>query len=82
MCLAVPGKVISVDRSNPDLKMARVQFGAVMKDICIQWLDEVKEGDYILAHVGTAISKIDEADALSTLEVLREMDQAMEQDLS
>lgn len=73
MCLAVPGKILSIDKSNPDLLMAQVQFGKAIREICIQWVDDVKVGDYILAHVGTALSKIDEADALYTLNALREM---------
>jgi hydrogenase expression/formation protein HypC len=73
MCLAVPGQVISIDNSDPDMKMARVKFGAAIKDICIQWVDNLKPGDYILAHVGTALSKVDEEDARFTLEALRAM---------
>lgn len=73
MCLAVPGKILSIDPSNPDLKMARVQFGEAVREICIQWVNDVAIGDYIIAHVGTALSKIDEADAKYTLDALREM---------
>jgi len=73
MCLAVPGKILSIDLSKPELKMARVQFGEAIREICIQWVDGVEIGDYILAHVGTALSKIDETDALFTLDALREM---------
>ena len=73
MCLAVPGKILSIDESNPELKMARVQFGEAIREICVQWIDDVAIGDYIMAHVGTALSKIDEADALFTLNALREM---------
>jgi hydrogenase expression/formation protein HypC len=53
--------------------MARVQFGETVREICIQWVDHVAIGDYILAHVGTALGKIDEADAKYTLDALREM---------
>lgn len=73
MCLAVPGKVISIDDSNSDLKMAKVNFGGVMKDICIQWLPEVSVGDYVLAHVGFALNKIDQKDAEETIEILKQM---------
>ena len=73
MCLAVPGKVISIDRGDPELKMARVNFSGVVKEVCVQWLPEVKEGDYILAHVGMALNVVDEKDALETLELLKEM---------
>ncbi len=73
MCLAVPGKILSIDESNPELKIARVQFGEAIREISVQWIDDVAIGDYILAHVGTALSKIDEADAKYTLDALREM---------
>lgn len=73
MCLAVPGKILSIDNSNPDIRMAKVQFGEAVRDISIQWLDDVKVGDYIMAHVGTALSKVDEKDAAFTLNALREM---------
>mgnify|MGYP000813293464 CR=1 FL=1 len=49
MCLAVPGKIISIDRSIPEMTMAKVDFGGILKNICIEWVD-VKQGDYILAH--------------------------------
>jgi hydrogenase expression/formation protein HypC len=73
MCLAVPGQVIFIDDHDPDMKMARVKFGEAIREICIQWVDNVKIGDYIMAHVGTALSKVDEEDALMTLEALRAM---------
>ena len=73
MCLAVPGKIVSIDESNPDLRMAKVNFGGVNKDICIQWLPEVQVGEYILAHVGFALNKVDEKDAEETIRILREM---------
>ena len=73
MCLAVPGKVTSIDDSNPELKMANVNFSGVSKDVCVQWLPDVKIGDYVLVHVGFALNKIDEKDAEETLKILREM---------
>ena len=73
MCLAIPGKVISIDLSDPDMKMAKVKFGEIIKDICIQWLDDVEVGNYVIAHIGTALSKVDEADAKYTLDALKEM---------
>jgi hydrogenase expression/formation protein HypC len=73
MCLAVPGKVVSIDESNPELKMAKVSFNGVAKEVCIQWLDDVKVGDYVLVHVGFALNKVDEKDAEETLKIFREM---------
>ena len=46
MCLAIPGKIVNIDRSEPDLTMAKVDFSGIMKDICIQWVD-VSEGDLL-----------------------------------
>jgi len=66
MCLAVPGKILSIDASVSELKMAKVDFGGVAKSICVQWLD-VGVGDYIIAHAGMAISKIDKEEAEQTL---------------
>jgi len=73
MCLAVPGKITSIDESNPELKMAKVNFNGVTKDVCVQWLPEVKVGEYVLVHVGFALNKIDEKDAEETLQMLKEM---------
>jgi len=73
MCLAIPGKILSIDESNPEIRMARVQFGATIRDISIQWIEGLKAGDYIMAHIGTALSKVDEDDAKFTLDALREM---------
>jgi len=73
MCLAVPGKVTSIDDSNPELKMAKVNFNGVTKDICIQWLPDVKIDDYVLVHVGFALNTIDEKDAIETIQMLKQM---------
>ncbi len=73
MCLAVPGKVTSIDESNPELKMAKVNFNGVTKDICIQWLSDVKIDDYVLVHVGFALNTIDEKDAIETIQILKAM---------
>ena len=73
MCLAVPGKVVTIDPSDPEMIMAKVDFSGILKDVCVQWLPEVKEGDYVLTHVGMALNIVDEKDAMETLELLREM---------
>ena len=73
MCLAVPGKVMTIDESNPELKMAKVNFSGIVKDICVQWLPEVKTGDYVLAHVGMALNILDEEEALETISLIREL---------
>ena len=73
MCLAIPGKIISIDKSNPDLAMARVDFSGIVKEICVQWLPEAREGDYILAHVGMALNILDEEEALETINLINEL---------
>ena len=72
MCLAIPGKIISIDRSEPELAMARVDFSGIPKNICNQWVD-VTEGDYILAHAGMAISVVNAQEAEETLEDLKKL---------
>lgn len=74
MCLAVPGKVISIekkDESKPHI--AQVDFAGVVQNVCIDWLPEVEVGEYVIVHVGFALNKIDEKEALETLDILREM---------
>jgi len=79
MCLAAPGKIITIDQSNPDLKMAKVDFSGVIKDICIEWLPEAEVGSYVLAHVGTALSLVNEEDALASLNTLNEIGGLLEE---
>ena len=78
MCLAIPGKIISIDNSNSELKMAKVNFGGILKDACIQWLDDVKEGDYIIVHAGFALNKLDTKEAEETIRILTEMSNMIE----
>lgn len=73
MCLAIPGKIISVNNNDSGLKMAKVNFAGVKKDICVEWLNKPKVGEYVLVHVGFALSKIDQQDAEETLDILRQM---------
>jgi len=72
MCLAVPGKVLTIDASGP-LRMGKVDFGGVEMDICMEFLPEAGVGDYVLAHVGTALTLMSEEDAQATLDALREL---------
>ncbi len=68
MCLAIPGKVEMFEESFP--KMGKVNFGGIRKAICFEMLPEAKVDDYVLVHVGFAISIVDEAEAKETLEML------------
>jgi hydrogenase expression/formation protein HypC len=72
MCLGIPGKVTEI-RDEAGLAMGKVDFGGVRKDACLAYLPEVKLGDYVIVHVGFAISRVDEEEALKTLEILAEM---------
>jgi hydrogenase expression/formation protein HypC len=72
MCLAVPGKVLDIDTSGL-LKMSKVDFGGIRKSVCVEWIEDLSVGDYVIVHVGCAISKMDEQEALTTLDLLRQM---------
>lgn len=72
MCLAVPGQIISVDESNPGLRMAKVSFAGIIKDICIEWLPNAGVGDFVLSHAGTALSKVDAEEAEITLNIFEQ----------
>jgi hydrogenase expression/formation protein HypC len=79
MCLAIPGKVLTVTDSGPR-RMARVDFGGVAREACLDFVPEANVGDYVLVHVGFAISRIDAEEAERTLALLREMGEALQQD--
>jgi hydrogenase expression/formation protein HypC len=72
MCLAIPGKVEAIAEEN-GLRMGRVNFGGVVKRVCLDYVPEIVAGDYTIVHVGFALSRIDEAEAIKTLEVFRTM---------
>ena len=71
MCLAIPGRVEQIIEG--DIRMGRVNFGGVVKNVCLDYVPEVSVGDYTIVHVGFALSKIDEETALETLELFRKM---------
>jgi len=72
MCLAIPGKVLDIDRSVSPV-MGNVSFSGVQKKVCLEWLPEVRVGQYVIVHVGFALSTVDEQEALETLKMLKEM---------
>jgi hydrogenase expression/formation protein HypC len=78
MCLAIPGKVLSID-TNVQPTMGVVSFGGVEKRVCLEWTDDVKLGDYVIVHVGFAISKMDEQEALETLKLIAEIDGGLDE---
>lgn len=71
MCLGVPGKIVSV-AERAGLPMAKVDFGGVVREVCLSYTPEAKPGDYVVVHVGFAISRLDEAEARRVFEYLEE----------
>jgi hydrogenase expression/formation protein HypC len=74
MCLGIPGKVVSTYREH-DLIMGKVDFGGVQKRVCLEHVLEIQIGDYVLVHVGFALSRIDEKEAQRVFEFLEGMNQ-------
>ena len=73
MCLAIPGKIISIDESISELRMAKVNISGSVVDACVEWLPEAGIGDYVVVHVGMAIAKVDETDAIEAFAIFDEM---------
>lgn len=72
MCLGVPGKIIEVYEAD-NLKMGKVDFGGVVREACLAYVPEAQVGEYVVIHVGFAISKVSEEEAQATLDLLREI---------
>ena len=77
MCLAISGKVVETFDQR-GLYMARVQFGGIIREACLEYVPETQVGEYVLVHVGFAISRVDEAEAERTYQALRDLDQLTE----
>jgi hydrogenase expression/formation protein HypC len=77
MCLAIPGKIIEI--TDEENNLAKVDVGGVRRNINISMLEDVSVGDYVLIHVGFAMSKIDEQQALESLKLLQEMAEYMDE---
>ncbi len=75
MCLAIPGKIESISGDEPLTRMGKVNFGGVVKDVALAYVPDARIGDYVLVHVGFAISQIDEEEAAKTLKLFREMEE-------
>lgn len=73
MCLAIPGKIKTIETQMDGLvRMAKVQFGGISKEASLEMVPQAKEGDYVLVHVGVAISVVNEEEAKKTFEFLKE----------
>ena len=72
MCLGVPGKIVEISEKD-GLLMGKIDFGGVYREACLAYVPEAKVGDYTLVHVGFALNLLDEAEALETLAMIREL---------
>jgi len=78
MCLAVPGKITSISGEDPLLRTGKVDFGGILKEASLAYVPEAQVGDYVIVHVGFAISRLDQAEANKVFEYLREMEDLSE----
>ena len=81
MCLAIPGKLTSISgQLDETFRFGKVSFGGIMKEVNLSMVPDAQVGDYVLVHVGVAISKVDEEEAMQTLEYLKLMGEMNELD--
>ncbi len=80
MCLAIPARIVQINRIDPAIDTAVVELGGVLREVSIALVPEAEVGDYVLVHVGYAISKIDPAEAEETLRLMHEMAQLLSSD--
>jgi len=73
MCLAIPGRILEISTEN-GVRAGRVQFGGITREACLDLVPEAAVGDYVLVHVGFAITRVDAEEAARTLQILEEMD--------
>lgn len=81
MCLGIPGQIVDTIEVT-GLLMGTVDFGGVTRDVCLVYVPQARVGDFVIVHVGFAISLVDEVEARRTLEILQTMGDALEQELS
>jgi len=72
MCLGIPGRVVDLE-DDRGLRMGRVEFGAIRREVCLEYVPDAQPGDWVLVHVGFALSRIDEAEATRIFELLEQM---------
>lgn len=78
MCLAVPGQIVDIEGEDPLLRTGRVNFAGIVKRVNLSYTPEAKPGDYVLVHVGFALSTVDQEEAGKQLSYLREMGELAE----
>ena len=79
MCLGIPGKIISIEDNPLGIRMGKVSFGGIVKEVCLAYTPEAQVGDYVVVHVGFAISRLDEEEAQRTFEALAELEEMAEE---
>ncbi len=72
MCLAIPGKILAISEDN-GVRAGRVEFGGIVRAVCLDYVPEAESGDYVMVHVGFAISQVDREEAERTYALLNEM---------
>jgi hydrogenase expression/formation protein HypC len=78
VCLAIPGKIESISGDDPLTRMGKVNFGGILKEACLACVPEAKVGDYVIVHVGFALSRVDEEEAGKVFEYLKQMEELAE----
>lgn len=78
MCLAIPGKILSIERELPPFRDGKVDFGGITKSINLSYVPDAKVGEYVLVHVGFAISVVDEDEAVKIFEYLETLGETAE----
>ena len=81
MCLGVPGKVVETYENEVGMVMGKVNFSGIVKEVCMAYIPDVQVGEYVVVHVGFAISKVDEKEAMEVFEFLKQMDELDELDI-
>jgi hydrogenase expression/formation protein HypC len=82
MCLGVPGRVTQVEENALGMTMGKVDFGGITKQVCLAYVPEARPGDYVVVHVGFAISRVSEEEAKDVFRTLREMGELAELDIA
>ena len=78
MCLAVPGKIISIEGPDPILRAGKVNFGGIVKEVSLAYVPEARVGDYVIVHVGFALHTVDEHEARQVFDYLRRVEDLAE----
>ena len=78
MCLAIPGRITSLDGGEALSRMGKVDFGGIQKDVNLAFVPEAKVGDYVIVHVGFALSRVEESEANAVFDYLRQMGDLLE----